>query len=132
MAPPADLHLHVLSLYCTVTFFDGCVGRITSKLRGEAKPTISEQSDCASSLEFSSCFRHVCHVVELGRYSRIPLFKQCSCLLRFTWHFLLTENVFTFKRKLINYYRGDTTSVSYFCLVTRHLLFNTLVTPMFC
>ena len=50
---PADLHLHVLSLYCTVTFFDGCVCRITSKLRSEAKPTISEKSDCPSSLEFS-------------------------------------------------------------------------------
>ena len=33
-----------------------------------------------------SCFRHVCHVIELGRYSRMPLFKQCSCLLRLTWH----------------------------------------------
>ena len=145
MAPPADLSLHVLSLYCTVTFFDGLVWRITSKLRGE--PTILQLSDCASSLEFScesldwsfesfaslrhrfclveswpertklrtranslffpprsllaSCFRRVCHVIELGRYSRIPLFKQCSCLLRFTWHFLLAENVFTFKR---NYY----------------------------
>ena len=51
--PPTDLNLHVLSLYYTVTFFDGCVWRITSKLRGEAKPTISEQSDYASSLEFS-------------------------------------------------------------------------------
>ena len=40
-------------LYCNVLFFDGCVCRITSKLRDEAKPTISEQSDCASSLEFS-------------------------------------------------------------------------------
>ena len=46
----------------------------------------------------ASCFRHVCHVIELGRYSRIPLFKQCSCLLRFTWHFLLAENILTFKR----------------------------------
>ena len=53
VAPPAGLHLHVLSLFCTATFFDGCVWRITSKLRSEAKPTISEQSDCASSLEFS-------------------------------------------------------------------------------
>ena len=50
---PADLHSRVLSLYCSVTFFDGCVGRITSKLRGEAKPTILEQSDCASSHDFS-------------------------------------------------------------------------------
>ena len=127
--------------------FEGSVWRITSKLRGEAKPTISEQSDCASSLEFSCesldwsfesfaslrhrfrlveswpertklraradslsfpprplltlCLRHVCHVVELGRYSRIPLFKQCSCLLKLTRHFLLAENVFTFK---CNYY----------------------------
>ena len=61
----------------------------------------------ANSLSFpprpllESCFRHVCHVIELGRYSRMPLFKQCSCLLRFTWHFLFAENVFTFKR---NYY----------------------------
>ena len=45
--------------------------------------------------------RHVCHVIELGRYFCIPLFKQCSCLLKFTWHFLLAENVFTLKR---NYY----------------------------
>ena len=133
-------------LYCNVLFFDGCVCKITSKLRDEAKPTISEQSDCASSLEFScesqesfesfaslrhrfrlveswpertklrtranslsfpprpllaSCFRHVCHVIELRRYSRMLLFKQCSYLLRFTWHFLLAENVFSFKR---NYY----------------------------
>ena len=28
--PHPDLHLHVLSLYCTVTFFDGYVWRITS------------------------------------------------------------------------------------------------------
>ena len=35
VAPPADLHLHVLSLYCTVTFFDGCVWRITSKLQSQ-------------------------------------------------------------------------------------------------
>ena len=132
---PRRLTLHVLSLFCTVTFFDGCVWRITSNLRGEAKPTISERSDCASSLEFSyesldwsfesfdslrhrfrlveswpertklrtranslSCFRHVCHVVKLGRYSLIPLFKHFSCLLRFTCHFLLAENV------LGNYY----------------------------
>ena len=43
VASPADLHLHVPPLYCTATFFDGCIGRITSKLRGEAKPTILEQ-----------------------------------------------------------------------------------------
>ena len=75
LAPLVDLHLHVLSLYCSVTFFDGCVWRITSKLRGEAKPTILEQSDCASSLEFScesldwsfksfTSFRHRFHLVE--------------------------------------------------------------------
>ena len=28
--PQLDLHLHVLSLYCTATFFDGYVWRITS------------------------------------------------------------------------------------------------------
>ena len=140
VASPADLHLHVPPLYCTATFFDGCIGRITSKLRGEAKPTILEQWDCVSSLEFfcesldwsfesfaslrhlfrlveswpertklrtranslsfpprpllASCFRHVCHVIELGRYSRMPLFKQCSCLLRFTWHFIIHSKYF--------------------------------------
>ena len=44
VAPPADLHLHVLSLYCTVTF---CFSTAAS-----VELTISEQSDCASSLEF--------------------------------------------------------------------------------
>ena len=50
----------------------------------------------------------------------MPLFKQFSYLLRFTWHFLLAETVFTFKRNLIsfNYYRADTTSLSYL-VVTR-------------
>ena len=33
---------------------------------------------------------------------------------------------------VINYYRGDTTSVSYICFITRHLLFETLDTTMFC
>ena len=49
-------------------------------------------------LILASCFRHVCHVIELRRYSRISLFKQCSCLLRFSWQILLAENVFSFKR----------------------------------
>ena len=39
-------------LYCNV--FVGCVWSITSKLRSETKPTISEQPDCASSFN-SSC-----------------------------------------------------------------------------
>ena len=47
------LFLPVFVLYCAVTFFDGCVWRITSELRGEPKPTILEQSDCASSLVLS-------------------------------------------------------------------------------
>ena len=54
VAPPCDLHLHFLSLYCTVTFFDGYVWSTTSKLSSEAKSTISEQSVWASSFE-SSC-----------------------------------------------------------------------------
>ena len=42
-------------LYCNV--FVGCVWSITSKIRSETKPTISEQPDCASSFN-SSCHCH--------------------------------------------------------------------------
>ena len=68
----------------------------------------------------ASSFRHVCHVIEQGVVlSRMPLFTQFSYLLRFTWIFrVLAENVFTF--------------LSYFCLITRHPLFKTLDTPIFC
>ena len=58
VAPPPDFHLHdcsFLMLYCNV--FVGCVWSITLKLRSEAKPTISEQPDCASSFN-SPCHRH--------------------------------------------------------------------------
>ena len=33
---------------------------------------------------------------------------------------------------VINYYRADSTSLSYFCLITSHPLFKTLDTPIFC
>ena len=59
----------------------------------------------------------------------MPLFVQFSCLLRFTWYFLLVK--VSLHLNVINYYRGDLTSVSYFCFITRHLLFETLDTPMF-
>ena len=32
---------------------------------------------------------------------------------------------------VINYYRGDTTSVSYFCFITRHLLLKSWIHPSF-
>ena len=43
---------------------------------------------------FSSCLSRD----QIGRHPRMPLFAQSSCLPRFTLHFLLAENVFTFKR----------------------------------
>lgn len=46
--PPFDLHWNVLSLCCPATFFDGSIWIINSKLSRETKPTISEESDCAS------------------------------------------------------------------------------------
>ena len=62
----------------------------------ESWPERTKLRTRANSLYFPPrpLLRHVCHVIELGRYSRIPLFKQCLCLLRFTWHFLSAENVF--------------------------------------
>ena len=138
VAPPADLYLHVLSLLCTVTFFEGYVWRTTSKLSSDAKATISEQSDCASEsldcsfksfaslpsisgwvmtsmnktqnatcysfLPFSASFRVMltscvaCDRVtgELSSYAAIHTIFMFS-EVDFPWHFLLAENVFTFK-----------------------------------
>ena len=56
---------------------------------------------------------------------------QFSYLLRFIWHFLLWLTKFL-HLNVINYYRADTTSLSYFCLITRHPLIKTLNTPIFC
>ena len=134
LAPTLCNHLYVLPLSCTKPFFDDCVWNITSKLRNAAvrqsqpfqnspiahrlfNPPERKQLVSLSLLDllwyhfFVTC--HVCHVIEQGNY---------------TWYFLLAENVFTFERN----FRGDTTSVSYFCFITRHLLFKTLDTPMFC
>ena len=144
VAPPADLYLHVLSLFCTVTFFDGYVWNTTSKLSIEAKPTISEQSNWASSFE-SSCesldwsFESFASLPSISvwvmtsmnktqnatYYSFVPSSTSFSVMLTscvsgdrtgelssyaaihtifmfsevdFPWHFLLAENVFTFKR----------------------------------
>ena len=41
-----------------------------------------------------------------GGCPRMPLFTQFSYLLTFTWHFILNENVFTFKRKYIDLARA--------------------------
>ena len=48
--PHLDFHYNEFTSFFPVTFFDGCVWNITSKLHS-TKPTISEQSDCASSYE---------------------------------------------------------------------------------
>ena len=78
----------------------------------------------------ASCFRHVCHVIE----QRVVLVCRYSYNFHICWgspgtsfwlKFFLHLNV-------INYYRADTTFLSYFCLITRHPLFKTLDTPMFC
>ena len=78
----------------------------------------------------ASCFRHVCHVIEQGLSSyaaihTIFIFAEVHLALPFGWNFFLHLNV-------INYYRADTTFLSYFCLITRHPLFKTLDTLMFC
>ena len=78
----------------------------------------------------ASCFRHVCHVIEQGvvpvcRYSQNFHICWGSSGTSFWLKMFLHFNV-------INYYRADTTSLSYFCLMTRHPLFKALDTPIFC
>ena len=78
----------------------------------------------------ASCFRHVCHVIEQGvvlvcRYSNNFHICSGSSGTSFWLKMFLHLNV-------INYYRADTTSLGYFCLITRHPLFKTLDTPIFC
>ena len=73
---------------------------------------------------------HVCHVIEQGSYPPV-----CRYLHNFHVCWGTPGTTFWLKMPLhlnvINYYRGDTTSFSYFCFITRHL-FKTLDTPMFC
>ena len=80
----------------------------------------------------ASCLRHVCHAIEQGNFPRMPLLTQFSCFLRLT----SLGTSFWLKMPLhlnvINYYREGTTSVSYFCLITRLQLFKPLDTLMFC
>ena len=162
VAPPADLYLHVLSLFCTVTFFEDYVWRTTSKLSSEAKATISEQSDWVSeSLDWSfksfaslpsisgwvmtsmnktqnatyysfvpssASFRVMltsCDVTEQGSCPRMPLFTQFSChgFLRLTSLSTSFWLKISLHVNVIDYYREETTSVSYFCLITRLPLF---------
>ena len=78
----------------------------------------------------ASSFRHVCHVIEQGvvlvcRYSHSFHICWGSPGTSFWLKMFLHLNV-------INYYRADTTSLSYFCLMTRHPLFKALDTPIFC
>ena len=75
----------------------------------------------------ASSFRHVCHVIEQGvvlvcRYSYNFHICWGSPGTSFWLKFFLHLNV-------INYYRADTT---FLCLITRHPLFKTWDTPMFC
>ena len=77
----------------------------------------------------ASCFRHVCHVIEQGvvlvcRYSQNFHICWGSSGSSFWLNMFLHLNV-------INYHRANTTSLSYFCLITRHTLFKTLNTPIF-
>ena len=78
------------------------------------------------------CFHHVCHVIEQG----VVLVCRHSHNFHIRWGSPGTS--FWMKMflhlKLINYYRRDTTSLSYFCLIiiTRHTRFKPLDTPTFC
>ena len=79
----------------------------------------------------ASSSRHVCHVIEQGvvlvcRYSHNFHICWGSPGTSFWMKMFLHLNV-------INYYRRDTTSLSYFCLIiiTRHPRFKPLDTPTF-
>ena len=78
------------------------------------------------------CLRHMCHVIEQGSCPCMPLFTQFSCFLRLT----SLGTSFCLKMSLhlsvIDFYREDTTSFSYFRLITRIPLFKPLDTTMFC
>ena len=62
----------------------------------------------------------------------MPLFTQFSCFLRLTSLGTSFWLKMSLHLNVVDYYREDTTSVSYFCLITRLSLFKPLDTPMFC
>ena len=80
----------------------------------------------------ATCLRHVCHVIEQGSCRRMLLFTQFSSCLRLTSLGTSSWLKMSLHLNVIDYYRGDTTSVSYFCHITRLPLFKPLDTPMFC
>ena len=81
----------------------------------------------------ASCLRYACHVIGQGSYSRMPLFTQSfSCFLRLTSLGTSFWLKMSSHLNVIHYCRADTASFSYFCLITRLLLFKPLDTPMFC
>ena len=62
----------------------------------------------------------------------MPLFTQFSCFLRLTSLGTSFWLKMSSHLNVIHYCRADTASFSYFCLITRLLLFKPLETPMFC
>ena len=64
----------------------------------------------------ASCLRHVCHAIEQGSCPRMPLFTQFSCFVRLTSLGTSFWLKMSLHLNVIDYYREDTTSVSYFRL----------------
>ena len=60
----------------------------------------------------------------------MPLFTQFSCFLRLTSLGTSFWLKMSLHLNVIDYYRQDTTSVSYFCLITRLPLFKPLDAPI--
>ena len=77
----------------------------------------------------ASCLRHV---MEQGSCPRMLLFTQFSCCLRLTSLGTSFWLKMSLHLNLIDDYREDTTSVTYFCLITRLPLFKPLDASMFC
>ena len=112
-------------LFASLLSISGCVMTSTKKTQNARRLGISFPPRPL----LASCFRHFCHVIEQGvvlvsRY--LHNFHICwgSSGTSFWLKMFLHLNV-------INYYRADTTSLSYFSLITGHPLFKTLDTPIF-
>jgi len=85
--------------------------------------------DQCSSISLSVIFLSFLSCDWLGEVSSHASFYVCwgSRVLRFTWHSLRAENVFTFNGNSCR--RIDTPCVSYFCLIKGHTLLGSSIHP---
>ena len=107
---------------------------LKSWIRSDTSLTISQvfstfHDDQCSSISLSVIFLSFVSCDWIGEVSSHASFYVCwgSRVLRFTWHSLRAENVFTLNGNL--YRRVDTPSVSYFCLTKGHALLGSWIHP---